>query len=250
MNTFVIVVPVYNSELWIEGCISSILAQDYRDYELLVIDDHSTDRTWQIIESLNVSAIRNREHCGSALQNIVKGIGCYYNRQDIIVPVDGDDALANESVLTHLNEVYNEDVWLTWGSFLPVSGRYSGTCQELAETHTVDESGKWVTNHLTTQTYRRSGVWVTSHLRTFKRWLWDNIDNKDLRDESGQYFKLAWDLAFMYPMIEMAGTHIRYIEKILYIYNDLNPNCDGTIDPQLQIRTGKFIQSKPVYKPL
>ena len=148
-----------------------------------------------------------------------------------------------------MNKVYNKDIWLTYGSFSPVSGRYSGTCQPLSHTHTVDETGKWVDNYLTPQTYRKSGVWVTSHLRTFRKWLWDKVKDEDLRDENG-YYKVAWDMAFMYPMIEMAGEHIFFIDKILYIYNDINPQCDGTVDPKLQILTGKSIQAKSVYKPL
>jgi hypothetical protein len=157
--------------------------------------------------------------------------------------------LADDHVLSYLNEVYQKDIWLTYGSFTPLSGRYLGTCQPLRHTHTVDESGKWVDNYLTPQTYRKSGVWVTSHLRTFRKWLFDKIKDEDLKDENG-YYKTAWDMAFMYPMIEMAGKHISYIEKIMYIYNDLNPNCDGTINPELQIRTGKSIQNKPIYPEL
>ena len=246
-NRFSVIVPVYNSERWIGHCIESILTQDYNNYKLYVIDDHSTDQTWDIIRRYNVHCRRNKERVG-ALANIVHGIKLS-NKDDIITTIDGDDWLPNNQVLSYVNGVYQKDVCLTYGSFLPVSGRYSGTCQPLSHTHTVDESGKWVDNYLTPSTYRKSGVWVTSHLRTFRKWLWDNIKDEDLRDENG-YYKVAWDMAFMYPMIEMAENKIFYIEKVLYIYNDLNPNCDGTVDPQLQISTGKQIQAKPIYKAL
>lgn len=247
MNNFAIIVPVYNADKWIGNCIESILTQDYSNYKLFVIDDCSTDNTWDIIKDFRVFARRNTKRIG-ALANLVHGIKAFY-KNDIIVTVDGDDKLADDHVLSYLNRVYAPDIWLTYGSFTPLSGRYSGTCQPLSHTHTVDESGKWVDNYLTPQTYRRSGVWVTSHLRTFRKSLWDKIKDEDLRDENG-YYKTAWDMAFMYPMIEMANNKLLYIEKILYIYNDLNPNCDGTIDPQHQIRTGKQIQAKPMYNPL
>lgn len=38
-----IIIPVYNTEKYIQICIDSILAQSYNDYELLLIDDGSTD---------------------------------------------------------------------------------------------------------------------------------------------------------------------------------------------------------------
>ena len=247
-SKFIIVVPVYNAEQWINRCLESILTQDYPNFEVVVIDDHSDDNTWNEIAGYGVKSFRNRERNGSGLANIVQGINLLSeDKEDIIVTVDGDDYLADNHVLSYLNEVYQEDVWMTYGSFKPLSGRYKNTCQDLRETHTFDDLGEPVINHLTPATYRKSGVWVTSHLRTFKRWLWDLVDDKDLKDEHG-YFKVGWDLAFMYPMIEMADNHVKFISKILYIYNDLNPNCDGRINAEEQIKVGKLIQSKPCYK--
>src|SRR5579872_7162043 len=46
-----IIMPVLNGERYIRQSIESIAAQTYRDYELVVIDDGSTDRTREIVES-------------------------------------------------------------------------------------------------------------------------------------------------------------------------------------------------------
>ena len=43
-----IIVPVYNSEKYLETCISSILNQNYKNIELILIDDGSTDKSKQI----------------------------------------------------------------------------------------------------------------------------------------------------------------------------------------------------------
>lgn len=43
-----IIVPVYNVELYLKECIDSILSQDYTDFELLLIDDGSTDSSYHI----------------------------------------------------------------------------------------------------------------------------------------------------------------------------------------------------------
>ena len=40
-----IVVPMYNSSYFVKNCIESVLKQDFTNYELLLIDDHSTDET-------------------------------------------------------------------------------------------------------------------------------------------------------------------------------------------------------------
>ena len=91
---------------------------------------------------------------------------------------------------------------------------------------------------------------VTSHLRTFRKQLWDRIKDEDLRDTDGEYYKTAWDLAFMYPMIEMADSYCKFIPHTLYVYNDLNPICDGTIRAMEQLRTGERIKAKKEYERL
>lgn len=45
-----IIIPVYNSEKTVGRCLESIFAQTYRDFEVIVVDDGSTDRTKKIVE--------------------------------------------------------------------------------------------------------------------------------------------------------------------------------------------------------
>ena len=43
-----IIIPAYNAEKYIRECFDSIVNQDYRDYEVIVINDGSTDNTLEI----------------------------------------------------------------------------------------------------------------------------------------------------------------------------------------------------------
>ena len=45
-----IIIPAYNTEQYIEKCIESVLNQTYSDYELICIDDGSTDGTSAILD--------------------------------------------------------------------------------------------------------------------------------------------------------------------------------------------------------
>ncbi len=56
-------------------------------------------------------------------------------------------------------------------------------------------------------------------VRVKKLNLWKKIDEKDLRDDKDNYWSVAGDLAFMWPMIEMSGLdHFKFIDEILYVY--------------------------------
>jgi glycosyltransferase involved in cell wall biosynthesis len=46
-----VIIPAFNSVLWVSAAIDSVLSQGYRDYEVVVVDDGSTDRTAAVLES-------------------------------------------------------------------------------------------------------------------------------------------------------------------------------------------------------
>ena len=246
MNRFRIIVPVYNGAEYIDTCLASIMEQDYENYDVTVIDDCSTDRTIEIAQKYPVKIYKNEFHSWSGLTGMIPVIKTF-DKEDIIVEVDGDDpGLADIHVLSYLNEIYQEDIWLTYGQFKPLSGKYSGFCCPLGLIHEVENLDRKEV-FVTTDTYRASGVWITSHLRTWKKWLWDKIKEEDLRDEDGNLFITCSDCASMFPMIEMAGEeHIKFIDKLLYIYNDLNLWLNDKY-----IDKGKkdlaFIINKPIY---
>ena len=47
-----VIIPMYNAEKYIEQCLNSVVAQTFEDYEVIVIDDCSTDRSVEIVENI------------------------------------------------------------------------------------------------------------------------------------------------------------------------------------------------------
>jgi len=245
MNKFRVIVPVYNADKYIEKCLVSIMEQDYKNYDVTVIDDCSDDKTIDIARKYPVKIYRNELRTWSGLSGMIPVIKSF-DTEDIVVEVDGDDYLACNDVLSYLNEVYQKDVWLTYGQLMSLSGIYKDFCCPLGH---IEENRNFGRREcfISTSTYRKSCIWVTSHLRTWKKWLWSKINEEDFKDKDGNYFITASDCVIMYPMIEMAGEeHIKFIDKILYVYNDLNPCTDDEILRKYQ-KDFTFIINKPIY---
>lgn len=237
-NKFLVVVPVYNAGLYIEKCMSSIFNQDYKNYDVVVVDDCSTDYTYSALQKIHkehaFELIRNDFRLRSPLANFIKGIElCSKDKEDIIVTVDGDDYLAHNHVLSYLNGVYQDsNIYMTYGQYEPLSKAYSHYCKPIPDT----------------RTYRKSGQWLTSALRTVKKKLFDEINRDDLKTTDGEYYKASGDSAYVYPLIEMAGKkHIKFIDEVLYIYNDVYPGNEMKTDRVKQLAIAKEIREKPIY---
>lgn len=57
-----VIMPVYNAEAFLHKAIESILNQTYREFRLIIVDDHSTDRSAEIIKSFSDSRILFHRH--------------------------------------------------------------------------------------------------------------------------------------------------------------------------------------------
>lgn len=112
-----IIIPLYNKEKYISATIKSVLAQTYKDFELLVVDDGSTDGSADIVKSFNDERIRyiRKENGGvSSARNrgVVEAIG------DWILFLDADDTLESRCLETLLVPIEsNRDVDISAASF-------------------------------------------------------------------------------------------------------------------------------------
>ena len=85
-----VLLTVYNSASYIGSSIESILQQTFRDFELIIIDDCSTDGSWEIVqkyagEDPRIVAYKNEQNLGGC-RNLISGLqhvrGKYIARQD------------------------------------------------------------------------------------------------------------------------------------------------------------------------
>ena len=90
--------------------------------------------------------------------------------------------------------------------------------------------------------------WLATAVRTWKKWLWDRIEDADLRDEDGSYFRVTEDMAIMFPLLEMCGTErARHIPTPLMWYNHTHAfTCAKTKRTEAH-RNTLIIRNRPQY---
>lgn len=120
-----IIITCYNLEKYISRAIYSCLDQTFSEenYEIIVVDDCSTDNSWNIIQSIGdlggrIISIKHSENRGvgeasNTALNVVKG--------DYVVKVDGDDFI-NKNFLFVMSQIldHNEEVGFVYGDHLIV----------------------------------------------------------------------------------------------------------------------------------
>ena len=85
------IVPVYNVAPYLRKCVDSLLAQDYDDYEILLVDDGSTDDSWQICDELAKRPLIRVIHQGNAGLSAARNTGILAARGEYLCFVDSDD---------------------------------------------------------------------------------------------------------------------------------------------------------------
>lgn len=241
----VVITPFYNCENYIARCIESIAAQDYENYEVILIDDASTDNTVKnavsMLESLpdeiqeKFTLIVNTENQG-AVKNQIDNIRNITNPEAIVMLIDGDDSLINDnSIFSYYNEIY-EDAEFTYGSCWSMVDNIPLISQPYPEE--VKASKTYRSHHF-------SWIMPYTHLRTFKRFLLDGIEDSSFQDDEGKWFKAGGDGSVFYSLIENADPKkIKCLQEIVYNYNDTNPINDYKINGEEQNRNARKIIGK------
>ena len=110
---FSVIIPCYNAEKYIVNCLDSICNNDYKDYEVILINDGSTDDTHEIIMNYisryeNFIYIKQDNKGVSAARNI----GLEVVKGDYVTFVDADDTVSkNYFIVSHVKILRNAIFW-------------------------------------------------------------------------------------------------------------------------------------------
>ena len=100
-----VLMPVYNVENYIEKAVESVLNQTYTNLEIIIVDDCSTDNTFEILENLSFRDSRIKLFRSEINQGIVKSLnfGLTKISSEFVVRMDGDDLCVPDKIEKQLN---------------------------------------------------------------------------------------------------------------------------------------------------
>ncbi len=112
-----VIIPAYNAETYLEPCVRSALQQTYQNLEILLIDDGSTDKTWEVCRALaaadsRVRPIRKENGGVSSARNA----GIEAASGAMLLFVDGDDELKENGLeaLIEAQQRTGADIVAAW----------------------------------------------------------------------------------------------------------------------------------------
>lgn len=102
MKKVSVVIPAYNAEKTLQKCLESVLANSYNNYEVIAVDDCSTDSTKEIIKNINNSKlklIQNKENKGAAAS---RNLAIRKAEGEVILLLDSDSYVKKDWIERHV----------------------------------------------------------------------------------------------------------------------------------------------------
>jgi len=203
-----VVLCVYNEENNIKDCLESLKDQSYRDFELIIVDDGSTDNTMKIVREYKKEfkmKIIDTKHVGLRR---ARNLGVSRAIGEIIITIDADEILDSKCI-KHLVESFKDKKAGTVGGYIKSYG------------------DNWIakgSNSLKELFYSRRD-WVAGGCAAYKRKLLDKIK---LSEE-----KIGADVVISWKIKEMGYTV--KIDKKAVVYHKDPQNISGVVMREYKI---------------
>lgn len=210
MNPYVsVIIPVHNSEKYLGRCLDSILAQSYHDFELILVDDGSTDNSWDICRTY----ARKDDRIRTIRQSVNKGVSAARNAGletadgKWIYFCDSDDYLFPDSLEILTGNIQN-------GADLILAG-YVKVFPEENILHTDEYQGIIDREHAIEKFFETGRQRMQTFLwnRLFKK---EIIDSHSIRFNESIHYKE--DGLFIIQYMCRMSSSVLYVSRPVYNY--------------------------------
>ncbi len=219
-----VVIPTYNVEAYIETCLNSVLSQHDVELEIIIVDDGSTDTTFDIVSRFatlhnNIIIVRQANAGPSAARNTA----LKYCHGEWIAMVDGDDILAPDALKKMLNVASSYD------NIDIVIGKYKSFDQHLnisskgSSTKPIFLSGRDATEIMLYQNKFTDSVIPSSWGKLYHHSVWKNTTFTE---------GVIYEDLHILPRIINSTARIAVINDVVYGYRRNPDSLLHTFSPQ------------------
>lgn len=208
---FSIIIPVYNTENFITETIDSVLKQKYQNYEIICVNDGSTDNSLNILNDLSqkdkrikVIDIKNNGPANA------RNIGLKNSSGDYILFLDSDDLMQNNAL-----KIINEKIQKNRNADVLIFSANAFNSIIIPD---------WVKESITTHNHSRAGYACYTAIfeeKTATPFIWNKVYNKNLLDSHNICFNtnitIGEDQAFLFRVFESANN-IEFFSDTIYNY--------------------------------
>lgn len=257
-----IIMPVYNAELYIEAAIESIVAQTFTDWELILIDDASKDKSGRICDTWanKDSRIRVKHLSSNKGAGAARNIGIELAKGKYITFMDSDDTIAKdlyESVTSGIamdtilyskedtkrhstnkvEQIITDTDMVVWGlteEYYDEAGKHTGSNVLKLENQVLN----------TTETVRRKVIRLED--KTLFGYLWNHLYRADIIKDNNIQFEnviLYEDYFFNLKFIEYVSTMIVSSHSGYHYYKRGNQSVTNRFVPEYFRLSRRRVQS-------
>ncbi len=202
---FSIIIPVYNIEKYIERTILSILKNKFDDYEVIFINDGSTDNSLEIIKQYTNNSKLICVSQNTSGPSVARNYGLQLARGKYIFFIDGDDCITENALLTLYNKLEESDIDLL------VFGRINNYEKKQIVPYQLSNE-----EFFSAESYFRTSL----NNSTFRTNVWDKIFRRELIEN----YKLRFVNGLLYEDMFFLLQYLTYSKRIsvisepLYLY--------------------------------
>lgn len=185
-----VVIPLYNKRNCIASTIESVLSQTYSDFELIVVDDRSTDGSADVVRSIVDKRIRLIQKSNGGVSS-ARNVGIAAAKSDYVAFLDGDDLWENgflEEIARMIIDFPDAGIWGTSYSYLKDSEKATARKPLPNGFYGIIDNSMWNLAHI----YCSTAVCC-------KKSALDSIGGFDERIAYGEDTDVWWRIMLRYP---------------------------------------------------
>lgn len=208
-----IIVPVYNVEKYVKDCLDSVLRQSFDEYEVICVDDGSTDNSYAVVREYARENSRIKLfHQENQGQSVARNVAMQYAKGEYLCFLDSDDMLV-EDALCKMWDAVKED--------MPDILSYEVACllYENSQLENKDEYYRIAKDYPNIRTGREFFVEMVEN-HDFIETVWLLLIRADWLKEKGYVFApgMFYEDGVFVLQCYFACERMKHIKECLYIY--------------------------------